>query len=268
MDEILKKVPEKSRKKVKQQKQPEWINPMLAKLTHDEFSDADWVYERKLDGIRCLIFKDGREVRIMSRNGNDLSENYPEIVEVLQKQPEEKFIIDGEMVAFEGEVTSFAALQKRMHLRDPEEIRGRKTAVFFYVFDLIHIRNLDISTLGVLERKKLLKESIKFKDPIRYTTHRKGKGLEFFQEACLDKWEGLIAKKAISKYTFGRSSSWLKFKCTNQQELVIGGYSEPSGFRTGFGALLSGYHENGNLLYAGRVAPVLMKSSWRACTGK
>lgn len=150
-------------------------------------------------------------------------------------------------------MTSFAELQKRMNLKKTEEIEGHTTAVFYYAFDLVHIENLDLSQLPLLERKKILKEHIPFQDQIRYTPHREEEGLKFLQEACRDKWEGLIAKKADSLYTFGRSSNWLKFKCTNQQEFIIGGYTEPAAGRVGFGSLLLGYYEDGRLRYAGKV---------------
>jgi len=144
-------------------------------------------------------------------------------------------------------------LQKRMNIRDPEKVKGHKTEVFYYLFDLLHIDDLNISELPLLERKKILKKRIDFTDPVRFTVHRKEKGLEFLEEACLKKWEGLIAKKADSKYVHSRSPHWLKFKCSNQQEFVIAGYTEPTGSRIGFGALLLGYYDNGDLLYAGKV---------------
>ena len=253
MGEIPAQIPEEYKKSIKEEEQPEWIDPMLAKLTHDEFSDANWIYERKLDGVRCIVFKNGKEVNIFSRNGNNVNRTYPEIVEAIRNQPAEKFIIDGEIVAFRGEVTSFSELQKRMQLSNAEEINQHATAVFCYVFDLVHFSGRNISELPVLERKKILEKLITFEDPIRYTPHRKEKGLEFLEKACSDKWEGLIAKKADSKYTFGRSSNWLKFKCTARQELVIGGYTEPAGARKGFGSLLLGYYENEEFLYAGKV---------------
>lgn len=254
MANILDQIPEEYREKVEVRKQPAWISPMLAKLTHDEFSDKDWIYEQKLDGVRCLVFKTGKEVQLMSRNKNSLNNAYPELVRVFREQQvDSNYILDGEVVAFREGVTSFSELQKRMNLKDSEEIEGHETAVFFYAFDLVHFEDLDLSQLPLLERKKVLRENISFQDQIRYTPHREAEGLKFLEEACRDKWEGLIAKKADSAYTFGRSSNWLKFKCTNQQEFVIGGYTEPAGGRVGFGSLLLGYYENGQLRYAGKV---------------
>lgn len=239
--------------KTAEKEQPEWVEPMLAKLTHDEFSDKDWIYERKLDGVRCLVFKKGKKVRLMSRNKNELNNTYPELVEAFKQQPEKNFIVDGEIVAFKDGLSSFSELQKRMNLKNSEEISQHKTRVFFYVFDLIHFGKKDLSQLPLLERKKQLEQAVNYNEQIRFTPHREEKGLEYLKQACKDKWEGLIAKKADSKYSFGRSSNWLKFKCTNEQELVIGGFTEPTGQRKGFGSLLLGYYEGKELQYAGKV---------------
>src|SRR5690606_2895121 len=114
MSEILEQIPEESRELVKKEKQPEWMGPMLAKLTHDEFSARNWIYERKLDGVRCLVYKNGRTVKIYSRNKNSMNSTYPALVKAIAAQPEEKFIADGEIVAFKGKLTSFSELQKRM----------------------------------------------------------------------------------------------------------------------------------------------------------
>jgi len=138
MSEILEQIPEESRELVKKEKQPEWMGPMHAKLTHDEFSARNWIYERKLDGVRCLVYKNGRTVKIYSRNKNSMNSTYPALVKAIAAQPEEKFIADGEIVAFKGKLTSFSELQKRMNIRDPEKVKGHNTPVFYYLFDLLH----------------------------------------------------------------------------------------------------------------------------------
>lgn len=252
MTDALEKIPESLQKKLKKKKQPDWMNPMLAKLTHDVFSSEEWIYERKLDGERCLIFKKGDEVNIMSRNKQNLNITYPEIVSAFKKQKAD-FIADGEMVAFEGKITSFSELQKRMHLKNPEDIENSDTTVFFYLFDIMHYEGYELIELPLIERKKILKENLDFKDPLRFTSHRTQNGEEYFREACKNHWEGLIAKKANSTYAHSRSSNWLKFKCINQQEFVIAGYTEPQGERIGFGSLLIGFYEDGKLQYAGKV---------------
>lgn len=253
MDKILSQIPEEFRDLALREKQPDWLGPMLAKLTHDEFSAKNWIFERKLDGVRCIVYKNGKDVKIYSRNRNKLNNTYPQLVEALKSQRVERFIADGEIVAFKGKLTSFSELQKRMNIRDPDKVKGHNTPVFYYLFDLLHIEDLNLTDLPLLERKKILKNNIDFTDPLRFTVHRNEKGLEFLEDACRKKWEGLIAKKADSKYIHTRSPNWLKFKCSNQQEFVIGGYTEPTGSRIGFGALLLGYYDQGDLIYAGKV---------------
>jgi bifunctional non-homologous end joining protein LigD len=163
------------------------------------------------------------------------------------------FAVDGEIVTFEGSVTSFAKLQQRMQLeRPPEELR-RKIPVWFYAFDLLHLNGKDTRQLPLRERKALLAKALTFKDPLRFTEHRETKGEAYYREACRKGWEGIIAKDGDSVYDSGRSSDWLKFKCINEQEFVIGGYTDPKGSRAGFGALLVGFYKSGKLQYAGKV---------------
>lgn len=253
MDKLLENLSEEIKEKLKKKKQPDWMSPMLAKLTHDVFSDENWIYERKLDGERCVIYKKEKQVNIMSRNKKNLNGTYPEIIEAFEKQNAQNFIVDGEMVAFEGKITSFSELQKRMHLKNEKEIANHKTKVYFYIFDLMYLDGYDLTQLPLLERKKILQKLVKFEDPIRFTSHRNENGEEYYKEACEKKWEGLIAKKADSTYAHSRSSNWLKFKCVNQQEFVIAGYTDPQGSRKGFGSLLIGFYEDDKLQYAGKV---------------
>lgn len=253
MNDLLKKLSDQEKEKLKKKEQPEWTNPMLAKLSHEIFLDKNWIYERKLDGERILIFKKGNKISLKSRNKKELNETYPEIVEAIKDLDPENFIIDGEIVAFDGKITSFSKLQNRMHLKDPEEIKESKTRVYFYVFDIIYFEGYDLTKLELLHRKAILKEVVKFKDPLRFTPHLTDNGEKYYKEACKKGWEGLIAKKADSEYVHQRSSNWLKLKCVNQQEFVIGGYTDPEGERIGFGALLLGFYENGELQYAGKV---------------
>lgn len=253
MNDLLKKLSDREREALRKKEQPEWTNPMLAKLSHEIFSDKNWIYERKLDGERVLIFKKGNKISLKSRNKKELNETYPEIMESIKDQGSENFIIDGEMVAFDGKITSFSKLQTRMHLKDPKEIKESKTRVYFYAFDIIYFEDYDLTKLALTHRKAILKEALKFNDPLRFTPHRNKNGEKYHKEACEKGWEGLIAKKADSEYVHQRSPNWLKLKCVNQQEFVIGGYTDPEGERIGFGALLLGFYENGALRYAGKV---------------
>jgi DNA ligase D-like protein (predicted ligase) len=253
MASLLDRLPREAREKLREKKMPSWTSPMLATLTHDTFSDAGWIYERKLDGERCLAFVKGGSVRLLSRNRKELDDTYPELEEALADALSTDVILDGEVVAFEKNVTSFSRLQKRMQIRDRDEARSSGVAVHYYVFDVIHLDGHDLSRLPLRHRKGLLRRAVRFDDPLRFTAHRNEKGEEYLAEACRKGWEGLIAKEADSPYVHSRSRKWLKFKCVNRQEFVIGGYTDPEGERIGFGALLIGYHEDGDLRYAGKV---------------
>jgi bifunctional non-homologous end joining protein LigD len=226
--------------------------PMKAKLTDRRFSDPGWVFERKLDGVRAIVIKSRGDVSLVSRTGKPLVA-YPELIEALEAEVADEFVADGEIVAFEGGQTSFARLQGRMQIQDPEQARRTGIAVCLYLFDLVYFDGHDLRGLPLRTRKSLLRRALSFGGPIRYTTHRNERGEEFFREACERGWEGLIAKRAESPYTRGRSGDWLKLKCSQEQELVIGGFTPPQGSRKRFGALLVGYYEDGELRYAGKV---------------
>jgi DNA ligase D-like protein (predicted ligase) len=140
-----------------------------------------------------------------------------------------------------------------MHVKDPEQAKETGIPVYYYVFDILYLEGCDTTALALRTRKALLKRAFSFPDPIRFLTHRNAEGEAYLKGACKKGWEGVIAKDAHSKYVHGRSTRWLKFKCVNQQEFVIGGFTDPHGERTGFGALLVGYYENDSLVYAGKV---------------
>jgi bifunctional non-homologous end joining protein LigD len=233
---------------------PDRVEPMKAVLTQERFSDPNWIFERKLDGIRCIAIKEDRRVRLLSRNHLSLNARFPEIVDALERDPATRFVLDGEVVAFAGAQTSFAALQQRGE---------RPVQVFFYVFDALYVDGEDVTALPLRRRKALLRRALAFGDPIRLTPHRNGDGVALFEEACRKGWEGVIAKRADSPYAHGRSRDWLKFKCSAEQELVIGGYTAPKGSRTDLGALLVGYYEGGRLRYAGKVGTGFTRATLR-----
>lgn len=227
--------------------------PMKATLSGRPFNDPAWVFERKLDGIRAAVRRDGDGVTLTSRTGKPLSAAYPELVEALEAEPAATFAADGEIVAFDGSRTSFEKLQGRMGIHDPRLARMSGIPVFLYLFDLLGFEGHDLTALPLRKRKGALRRAFSFHGPIRYTAHRNERGEEFFAEACAKGWEGLIAKRADSPYVHGRSRDWLKLKCSFEQELVIGGFTPPGGSRKRFGALLVGYYEGGELRYAGKV---------------
>jgi bifunctional non-homologous end joining protein LigD len=232
---------------------PPRIEPMKAILSDEPFSDPGWLFERKLDGVRCLAYRRDQAVRLVSRTGRDMNGSYPELVEALEREPSKDFIADGEIVAFRGAVTSFARLQRRMQLSDPEAARRTGVPVFLYVFDLLRHEGEDLRPLPLRERKTRLRRALSFHGPVRFTLHRNERGEELFRDACRKGLEGVIAKRADSTYHSGRSRDWLKLKCHSEQELVIGGFTAPKGSRTDFGALLVGYYEEAELRYAGKV---------------
>jgi len=232
---------------------PKNPSPMLAKLCDEPFFEDGWIYERKLDGERCLILIDDGEVRLKSRNDNSLNASYPELVEAFQRQKLPPSIFDGEIVAFEGNTTSFSRLQGRMQISDPKEAKQSEVAVYIYLFDLLFFDGVDLTPFPLTDRKSVLRDACDFNHRIRYTPHRVHNGEEYFQTAREKGWEGIMAKKADATYRQSRSSDWLKFKCDRGQEFVIGGFTEPEGGREGFGALLIGYYDDGDLVYAGKV---------------
>ena len=221
-----------------------FVAPTLATLVDAPVEGEEWIFERKLDGIRLIVVRDGSEVRLWSRNEKDRTAHYPEIATALLAQPCDRFVADGEVVAFDGDVTSFSRLQQGS---------GRR---FLYLFDVMQLDGSDLRDLPLRQRKSRLRNSMTFDDPIRFCAHRNGGdgvGAAWLAHACDKGWEGLIAKRADGPYTSGRSRDWLKLKCVAQQEFVIGGYTDPKGSRTGIGALLVGYHDGDRLRFAGRV---------------
>ena len=253
MGDVFDALPDESRNKLRKRPQPQWIAPMLATLMEDDFSDPRWLFEHKLDGVRCLAFRRGRQLRLMSRNRKEMSGGYPEIVEAMLDQPADDFIVDGEIVAFDGPHTSFARLQGRMGLRDPRRARATGIDVYLHLFDLLYLSGHETTALPLIDRKDLLQRAIRFKEPVRYAEHVVGAGREYLAQACKEGWEGIIAKKIDAKYQPRRSRDWLKLKCINEQEFIVIGYTDPKGSRIGLGALLVGYYEDGHLRYAGKV---------------
>jgi DNA ligase D-like protein (predicted ligase) len=232
---------------------PDWRAPTLATLTDKRFSDPHWIFERKFDGMRCLAFRDGDRVRLLSRNRQPLNGTYPELVDALAAQHTARFVVDGEVVAFQGRRTSFARLQGRLGITDPEVARASRIRVFYYLFDLLHLDGKSTTDVPLKWRKRLLRSAIVFNDPLRNTAHRVEDGIAAYRAACSRGDEGVIAKRADSTYDGRRSPNWLKFKCVRDQEFVVGGYTSPKGTRVELGALLLGYYEGRDLVYAGKV---------------
>jgi bifunctional non-homologous end joining protein LigD len=227
--------------------------PALATLSHERFWEPGWVFERKLDGQRVLAVRDASGARLYSRSGRDVTGAFPEVAEALADQEATDFVVDGEVVAFEGSRTSFARLQPRIQVSDPERARRSGVAVWYYVFDVLEVDGTDLRGEPLLERKRRLRHLLSWKTPLRSTPHRVTGGEEWFAEICRAGWEGLIAKREDATYRGGRTDAWLKFKCEAGQELVVVGWTDPEGSRIALGALLLGYHDGDDLVYAGKV---------------
>jgi bifunctional non-homologous end joining protein LigD len=241
------------RRELRRGRQAAWIEPMKAVLHDGPFSDPDWIYERKLDGERCLAYRTRQGVRLRSRTDKLLNNTYPELVEALEAEASPDFVVDGEIIAFQKGIPSFSRLQGRLGITDPKRARRTGIAVYYYLFDVLHLDGYDTRRLPNRARKKLLRGALGFHGNVRFLPHQNRDGERLYKEACRRGLEGLIAKRAEGTYIGKRSTDWLKLKCSHEQELVIGGFTAPHGKRTDFGALLVGYYENGTLSYAGKV---------------
>ena len=202
---------------------PDWIEPMAATLTQDRFTGPDWIFERKLDGIRLLAFKRGRDVRLLSRNR--LPQNLPSIAEAIAGLPVGDAIFDGEVTWGSGTVA-------------------------YHVFDVVWIDGRDVMSLPLHARRAMLGE-LPLRSPLQRVASIDDE--KPWDRACREGWEGVVAKRRDSPYEQRRSPHWLKMKCEASQELVVGGFTDPQGKRVGFGALLVGYFENDNFVFAGKI---------------
>lgn len=226
---------------------------MLATLTDRRVFGDDWLLERKFDGERCVARKDGGSVRLESRTGKVLTPTYPEVGAAVGALPSSSLLLDGEVVAFDDDQTSFTRLQQRLGVGNPSPNLVARYPVVYCVFDLMEAEGEDLTHRSLVDRRARLTEVVQTGVALQVSEAWQGDSERRFTEACRSGWEGLIAKRAESTYLPGRSKNWLKLKCVGEQELVVGGYTDPAGSRTDFGALLVGYYEGGSLRYAGKV---------------
>ncbi len=234
---------------------PDAIAPMLATLTDRRELGEGWLLERKLDGERLLAFVRGDDVALRTRTRRDVTAAYPEVVAALAAQRLRAAVLDGELcaVASDGEPLGFQALQRRLGVADPPAALLDEAPVALWLFDLLHRDGRDLRALGTAAREDALGDAVHAHGALVLTRHEDGDSASAYAAACRAGWEGIIAKRADAPYVAGRSRDWLKLKCLYAQEFVVGGFTEPRGARTGFGALLVGFHEDGELRYAGKV---------------
>jgi DNA ligase D-like protein (predicted ligase) len=226
---------------------------MLASLTDRRDFGEEWLLERKFDGERCVAIKTESEVRLESRTGKDLTGTYPEVRAAVAEQHALRLVLDGEVVAFDDEQTSFARLQQRLGVSAPTQALVEAFPVVYCVFDVLELDGEDLRERPLLDRRSRIETSLRPSVALHPSEAWRGESERRFADACRSGWEGLIAKRADASYVQGRSKNWLKLKCASEQEFVIGGYTEPAGSRTDFGALLLGYYDGGQLEYAGKV---------------
>jgi ATP-dependent DNA ligase len=201
---------------------PDWVEPMAATLTQERFTGPEWIFERKLDGIRLLAFKNGPDVRLLSRNRRP--QNLPRIAAAIANLPPRDLILDGE--------ATWSA------------------DAGYHVFDIMWLDGRDVTSLPLAERQALLGTL-----PLRSPLHRVP-AIEDptpWERAAREGWEGVVAKRRSSTYEHRRSPHWLKMKCEATQELVVGGFTDPQGARVGLGALLVGYFEQDDFVFAGKI---------------
>ena len=233
------------------------VSVMLAESRTEPFSRPGWVFEMKYDGYRLIAGRDENDVVLLSRNKRALTSSFPEIARALHALPYKHLVLDGEVVCCDSNGRpNFQRLQKRGMLRRSIDIRraAADLPATFVVFDLLAFDEYDVRGLPLVERKRLLKELIPAKGVLQYADHIPDRGEEFFRAAEALDVEGMVGKKADSKYRAGRSADWIKVRASKHDDFVIVGFTDPGGSRSGFGALhLANYDENGVLKYAGSV---------------
>jgi len=202
---------------------PDWLEPMAATLTQERFTGPEWIFERKLDGIRLLAFKNRSSIRLLSRNR--LPQDFPAIRAAIAQLPAEQVILDGEV--------TWAA-----------------RTIAYHVFDVMWLRGRDVTALPLDQRRELLRD-LPLQSPLERVASLDDE--KPWERACREGWEGVIAKRRDSAYEHRRSPHWLKMKCEASQEFVVGGFTDPQGARVGLGALLLGYYDRDDFAFAGKI---------------
>jgi bifunctional non-homologous end joining protein LigD len=238
------------------QPMPSVIHPMLATLVDKPFDDDEWLFEIKWDGYRAVAFLDEGKVRLVSRNLNDLTGEYPELRDLAEYVRARRAILDGEVVALDEQGrASFSLMQQRSGFRGPGRRGARNPAIpiLYYAFDLLYLDGYSLLKVELEKRKELLAGIVAASNVLRYSDHYVGRGTAMYSAAAEKGLEGIIAKRRRSCYLQKRSREWLKMKITQRQECVIGGYTDPKGSREHFGSVILGlYDEQGRLIHVGQ----------------
>ncbi len=249
----------------------------LAKVANDPFDGDQWLFEIKYDGVRALAIRtasgaDRSHTRIFGRSGIEITARYPEVALAFDALPFDQFVIDGEIVALGDDGRpSFQLLQRRMHLNDAREARRLSLSlpVFDFVFDLLGLDGFDLRGVELETRKALLARLVRGEGPLRYSDHIVAHGRDFYAAAAEAKLEGILAKRRKSPYAGKRTGDWLKIKCPVTGRFVVGGYTDPEGARSHFGALLVGqYDDDGALRFVTRVGTGFSDATLRDLAAK
>lgn len=215
---------------------------MLATLADEPFSNPEWIFEEKYDGVRILAYKEGESVSLISRNAIDRTDRYPHIAAAVGRLEARTLALDGEIVVFDSK-----------HVSRFELLQQKKGTPRYAVFDLLYANGLDFREQPLSVRRKALEETVTKSEQILLSARLASDGLKAFQIASKRGMEGIVAKNLSSHYSESRSTQWLKIKAHMEDEFVIGGFTAPSGSRNYFGALLLGENFHGALRYAGKV---------------
>jgi bifunctional non-homologous end joining protein LigD len=221
---------------------------MLATLVSEPFDRPGWVYEEKYDGVRVIAYRRGKHTRLLSRNFKEVTANFPEIAMAIENLSHGNLVLDGEVVAFDRDgVSRFQLLQRRE--------MGERVALVYAVFDCLEREDRTLLKRPLHERRRVLELIVpKRSNALMWARRLAGSGLEAYETAARNGWEGIVGKDDGSIYEPGRRSrSWLKVKCRKQSEFVIGGFTEPKGLRRDFGAILIGLYQGNRLRYTGKV---------------
>ena len=233
---------------------PSRVEPMLATLTDRPFSDPNWLFEIKWDGVRALARIENDALTLRSRTGVDMDKRYPELASLPDALAARQAILDGEIVALDTRGHSdFELLQERMHVRAPGESLLSRVPVVYFVFDLLYCDGYDLRETPLLDRKQLLYRLLRTSEQFRYSDHQLEHGKELFGLAEQNGLEGIVAKRADSPYVGDRSPYWVKLKITKTVDAVVGGWSAPRSAALPFGSLLLGLYQGKKLRFIGHV---------------